>query len=124
TAKLISDSVIQQYVELLRDSQYQEAWETCLSDQAKKDIPVNEFITAKTAHRKEFGPIIGFRNTRVTDENDISSSPSFMGIIGVLEYENRDLFVKFLVSPDIEPYKIQRIFGSSHRSTSLSEGVW
>jgi hypothetical protein len=121
-ADIISDNVIQRYVELLQSGKYKEAWETCLSEQARKEIPVEVFIAAKKAHSDDFGVLNGYKRTEVTDEGDINST--LLGIGAVLEYKKRDLFVKFQVNPDVEPYRIHKIFGSSGNSSSLSEGVW
>jgi len=123
-AATISEEVVTPYVGLLRDARYEDAWNCCLSDGYKAQVSLAEFTAAQAAHVQNHGPLRGWREGNVQHEADLFSSESLIGLNGVLEYEERDVFVLYKVDSAAEPLRIMQVFGSPDRSDSLSEGIW
>jgi len=123
-AATISEDVIARYVGLLQSGRYEEAYDTCLSENFRKKTSKAQFVTAHKARVDKFGALQGWKETDYQHEANLFTSESLIGINGILSYANREVFVLYKVDSAIQPYLIMEIAGSIGTSTSLSQGSW
>lgn len=120
----ITQGLINRYVGLLQQGQVEAAWADCVSEGLQGSVTHSEFARAHEARAQEYGALQGWTQTDYQHEANLFSKESVIGINGVLHYERRDVFVLYKVDPDVQPYRIQQMFGSAGSSTMMSEGIW
>lgn len=123
-AAAISDDVVARYVRLVVSRRYDEAYDSCLSAEYQKKTSRSVFVAAHREHVEKYGMLVGWKETHYQHEANLFSSESLIGLNGILNYANRDVFVLYKVVSTAKPYRIGEIFGSPGTSTSLSSGIW
>ena len=124
TADEIHKSVGMQYLELLKGQDYEKAYDECLADVLKKDVAKSEFIAQHQNHVAKYGPLESWKQTTYQHEANLFSSESLIGMLYVLSYKERDIFVIYKIDASNKPFQIQEIFGSADTSDSIKPGVW
>ena len=124
TASAIHDGVIKPYLEFLKQEQFEQAYEACLSDGLKQQVPREAFVAAHRARVAEHGQLEGWRDTTISHEAGVTEDVTLVGLRYVLSYERRDVHVLYLSDADQQPYKLVRLLGSEGGSRTLGPGIW
>lgn len=124
TASAIHDSLLEPYPKLLQQERYDEAYDTCLSDELKKQYSREEFVAAHRARVQACGPLQSWRHTTVDHEANLFESETRMGLRYVLHYAQRDVFVHYMSVAGQTPYRIVELLGGEGRSDRPGPGIW
>ena len=124
TAAAMHDDLMEPYLVLLQAEKYDEAYDTCLSDELRQQISREEFVAAHRDRCQTHGPLQSWRHTTIDHEANLFESETRLGLRYRLTYEKRDIHVLYMSVSGKLPYRIVELLGSEGSESTMKSGVW